>query len=209
MTFATRALPLDPRALAARVDAGRPALLASRAQMASLDNQALADLYRRFGPALHRRALSLLGDEQEALDVTQESFLALMTASGSLRGGASPFTVLYQIATFKAVDRLRRRSRWAGVLSEVAYDEDASWPQASAGESDARRVDAARDLAILTQGEKPQVLTAALLYFVEGYTTEEIGQTLDLSRKTVGKLLARFAQRARDRSKRLKEGQAA
>ena len=196
----------DPRT--ARVD-GRSALpLASRARMASLEQQALADLYRRFGPALHRRALGLLHDEQEALDVTQETFLAFMTARGSLRGEASPFTVLYQIATFKAVDRLRRRSRWAGVLGDLSYDElsDGSAP---CRDSDARRVEAARDLALLTRGEKPQALTAALLYFVEGYTTEEVGQTLDLSRKTVGKLLAGFARRARDRSKRMKEGQAA
>lgn len=46
-------------------------------------------------------------------------------------------------------------------------------------------------------------MTAAYLYFVERYTTEEIGQTLGLSRKTIGKYLAGFAERAQKRAARL------
>lgn len=170
-------------------------------------------LYRRFGPAVHRRAHSLLGDEHEAMDVTQETFLAYPRQKEQLRGEAAPFTVLYQIATYRAVDRLRRRARWSGVLemAELPDEENTDNVPAAAVASLAddggtRRVEAAQDLALLTQGEKPDVLTAALLYFVEGYTTEEVAQTMDLSRKTVGKMLAQFAERARKRRARLDSG---
>jgi len=47
------------------------------------------------------------------------------------------------------------------------------------------------------------VLNAAYMYFVERYTTEEIGQALGLSRKTIGKYLAGFTERARARAERL------
>ena len=175
--------------------------------MPGSEGQELADLYTRFGPAVHRRAYSILKDEQEALDVTQEVFLAYMRARASLRGEAAPFTVLYSIATNQALDRVRRKARWSGVLSSLkAPDEDEDDAIAEIPDSEERgaaRVDAARDLSLLTQGEKSEAVTAAFLYFVEGYTTEEIGQTLDLSRKTVGKLLARFADRARKRAARL------
>ncbi len=167
----------------------------------------VAQLYRRYGPAVHRRALSLLRDPQEALDVTQETFLAFLKQREGLRGEAAPFTVLYQIATYRAVDRLRRTSRWSGTLQvpDVSEDETTASGHAvgDADESGARRVEAAKDLALLTRGEKPDVLTAALLYFVEGYTTEEVAQTMELSRKTVGKMLAQFSERARKRKSRL------
>jgi RNA polymerase sigma-70 factor (ECF subfamily) len=173
----------------------------------------IEQLYRRFGPAVHRRALSLTRDAQEALDVTQETFLAFLKARSSLRSDASPFTVLYQIATYQSVDRLRRRSRWFGSVGRLDFaesqpDDDQTIHEATAHEGGARQVEAAQDLALLTKGEKPEVLTAAFLYFVEGHTTGEVAQVLDLSRKTVGKLLAQFAERARKRQARLEQGAA-
>jgi RNA polymerase sigma factor (sigma-70 family) len=178
--------------------------------MSAGDNSTLvADLYRRYGAAIHRRALSLVGDAQEALDITQETFLAYMKNLGNLRGEAAPFTVLYQIATYQSVDRLRRRSRWSGKVGNLHVDEDegdsnqVELEAATAHHGSAAQVEAAQDLAILTQGEDPQTIAAAMLYFVEGHTTEEVGEVLDLSRKTVGKLLAQFAERARKRKARL------
>lgn len=175
---------------------------------AEADSTSLADLYRRYAPAVHRRALGLVGDPQEALDVTQETFLAYLKGRSRLRGEAAPFTVLYQIATYQAVDRLRRRARWSGKLGELTWSEDddqreVAFDAATAYPGHASKVEAAQDLALLTRGEDPQTLTAAFLYFSEGHTTQEIGELLDLSRKTVGKLLARFTERCRKRSSRL------
>jgi RNA polymerase sigma-70 factor (ECF subfamily) len=167
-------------------------------------------LYRRFGPAINRRARAVLRDDQEAFDVTQDTFLAYMRGEASLRGEASHFTVLYQIATHKAVDRLRRNSRWSGVLGSLDIPEDgapahpAEW--ASSHEGGMERVEALRDLALLTDGEKPLVITAAVLYFVEGYTLEEVGEVLGLDRKKVSGLLHKFAERARRRSARFNPG---
>ncbi len=170
----------------------------------------LEALYRRHAPAIHRRALSLVKDPQEALDVTQEVFLAYLNGAHRLRGEAQPFTVLYQIATYQSLDRLRRRSRWHKRLAPVAplvNDEgETEEPDVPVAAEGAARVEAMQDLALLTQGEDAETLTAASLYFVEGHTTEEIAQALDVSRKTVGKLLAQFSERARKRAARLAPG---
>ncbi|HLL06222.1 MAG TPA: sigma-70 family RNA polymerase sigma factor [Myxococcaceae bacterium] len=166
-------------------------------------------MYRRFGPAINRRARSMLRDDEEALDVTQDTFLDFMRGAASLRGQASAFTVLYQIATHKAVDRLRKSSRWSGVLGSLEVQEESPEPSAAwttSHQGGLPRVEALRDLAILTEGEAPEVLTAAVLYFVEGYTLDEVAQTLDLSRKTLSTLLRQFADRARQRSLRLGRG---
>ena len=162
----------------------------------------VADLYKRYGAAIYRRARSLLDDEEEALDVMQEAFAAVLREKKLLATAASPFAMLYQIATNKALDRVRRRARWSAALNLNLRDESDA-PAADDDRASPRRVEAAHDLALLTEGERPEVLTAALLYFVEGYTTEEVGQSLDLSRKTVGKMLAAFATRAQERGARL------
>jgi RNA polymerase sigma-70 factor (ECF subfamily) len=171
----------------------------------SAEGDRLGELYRRYAPAVHRRAKSLLGgDEAEAYDVTQEVFLGWFQTESKLRGDAAPFTVLYQMATFKAVDRLRRRARWSARLTSLTVDEDAEGPalQVPARDDGAARVEAIGDVSLLTHGEDEQTLTCAVLYFVEGYTTDEIAQTLDVSRKTVGRALAAFADRAQKRATR-------
>lgn len=169
----------------------------------------LEGLYRRFGPAIYRRALRLLGDATEAHDVLQETFIAYMKSTEGLRGEAQPFTVLYQISTYQALDRVRRKARWRHVLPNMAEpDETESLPEVATPPSGVAQVEAAQDLALLTRGEDAQTLTAASLYFVEGCTTEETAQVLGLSRKTVGKLLAQFTARAKKRAARLDEGDA-
>ncbi|MBL8952404.1 MAG: sigma-70 family RNA polymerase sigma factor [Myxococcaceae bacterium] len=166
----------------------------------------LTELYRRYAPAVFRRARSLLaGDEAEANDVVQEVFLAYVKNQSKLRGEAQPFTILYQMATYQSVDRLRRSARWSNRLTSLSVDEDAEGPalQVPSRDDGAARLEAARDLALLTEGEDEQTLTCALLYFVEAYTTEEIAQSLGISRKTVGRALAAFAGRAQKRAARL------
>jgi len=176
----------------------------------ALSRQDAEALYRRFAPAVQRRALSLLRDEQEALDVTQEVFLGYLKTADKLRGEAQPFTVLYQMATYQALDRLRRKARWNAVVKPMdppaSSDGEAEVPDAPTPVDDAKRVEAAQDLALLTHGEDEQTLTAATLYYVEGCTTEEVAQVLDVSRKTVGRLLAQFSERAQKRAARFAPG---
>lgn len=189
--------------------AGLPVYIARQDMMGHATADHLDTLYRRFGPAVYRRARAVLRNEDEAFDVTQDTFLAYMQGQSSLRGEASSFTVLYQIATFKAVDRLRRNSRWSGVLGSLELRDDDvehSAPGALSHEGDLPRVEALRDLALLTEGEPAQILTAAVLYFAEGYTQEEVGRVLDLERKQVSDLIHGFAERARQRSFQLGKG---
>lgn len=172
----------------------------------------LAALYTRYSAAIHRRARFLLKDSEEALDVTQETFIAFMHDAVGGYTAASPFTVLYQIATYKAVDRLRSRSRWSGTLSLLDRLDTGNFADVqesvASSEGGLARVEALQDLAILTHGEKPQALTAAVLYFAEDHTMEEIAMVLRCSRRTIAKLLRQFAARARKRTNRLDKGSA-
>jgi len=159
-------------------------------------------LYRRWGISVYRRALRLLGDPEEALDVTQESFLSLFQRLGRVENEAAALGLLYQTATFQAVDRLRRQSRWSSRLARfmrpVSDEEDEE-----AHEREMRQVEAALDLALLTRGESSKALEAALLHFVEGYTLVEVGERLTVSGRTVERMLERLRERVRKRGARL------
>jgi RNA polymerase sigma-70 factor (ECF subfamily) len=171
-------------------------------------SQPLTDLdYLRYRPLLYKRAKRITGEPEEALDILQSTFESFMEMQkrGILRGEAAPYTVLFTIVTNKSMDWLRKRARYTGKL-ELRDDENFENtefnPAIATYPGDLNRVEAAQDLALLTQGEKPQVLTAAYLYFVEGNSAKQVGQSLNLSRQIVAEMLKQFVKRARARRAR-------
>lgn len=160
------------------------------------DGDDIAELYRRHAPALHRRCASIVGNAEEARDLVQETFARYISARAKFTDRASPFTVLYRIATNASIDRLRRR--------KTATEEELD-PETRAGDlgSEPRRIENLRDLAMLTHGLSEEELTVAVLHHLDGYTQESIASSLDLSRKTVGKILARFEDHVKKRAARM------
>ena len=160
----------------------------------------VAELYRKHAPALHRRCLGIVGNADDARDLVQETF-ARYLAAGDRFADATPFAVLYRIATNASIDRLRRRK----TASEDELDDNAS-PADSGSSADpnhtARRVDALHDLVFLTRGLSEEEVTVAVLHHLDGYTQDGIAESLDLSRRTVGKMLAKFEDHLKKRAAR-------
>jgi RNA polymerase sigma-70 factor (ECF subfamily) len=159
----------------------------------------VAELYRKYGHALYRRCLKLVGGDDEARDLVQETFVRYL--GGSWRAEASPFTILYRIATNAAFDRLRARR----AAPTESLDEEGSRALGATARGQGR-VESAVDLAALTRGLDPQDLVVAVLHHLDGYTQDEIAESLDLSRKTVGKVLARVEEHVRKRAARMGYG---
>lgn len=155
----------------------------------------IAELYKRHAPALHRRCASIVGNAEEARDLVQETFARFLSARTTF-DRASPFTVLYRIATNASIDRLRRR--------KTATEEELD-PEVRAGDlgNEPRRVDNLHDLALLTRGLTEEELTVAVLHHLDGYTQDGIAASLDISRKTVGKILGKFEEHVKKRAARL------
>jgi RNA polymerase sigma-70 factor (ECF subfamily) len=158
----------------------------------------IAELYRRHAPALHRRCASIVGNGEEARDLVQETFARYISARSTFTDKASPFTMLYRIATNASIDRLRRRKTGGG-------GEDELDPEVHAGDlgHEPQRVDKLHDLALLTRGLTEEELTVAVLHHLDGYTQDGIAASLDISRKTVGKILAKFEDHVKKRAARL------
>lgn len=163
--------------------------------MPAREGDEVAELYKQHAPALHRRCVSIVGDRDEARDLVQETFARYLATKDNWREHGSAFAVLYRIATNAAIDRVRRR-KTAGAEELHA--------EAHAGDlgHEPRRVDNLRDLAFLTKGLSEEELAVAVLHHLDGYTQEQVAAALDLSRRTVGKILGKFEEHVKKRAAR-------
>lgn len=126
-------------------------------------------------------ALRLVGNEHDARDVVQETYLRAYRSIGDFRGEASLSTWLYRICANCAANHLRRRSRRRTEpladlpeLADVraALDLDAV---ESAGDDRARLSKALRDLA-------PALRAVVVLHDLYGLDHEAIADELGISR---------------------------
>jgi len=103
--------PLPMTAVApGRPDApSHPASLLARAQTG--DREAFAQIVRLYQDRLYNAILRLVGNRDDAADLTQEAFTHALDKIGSFRGEAGVYTWLFRIAANLALSRMRRDQR--------------------------------------------------------------------------------------------------
>jgi RNA polymerase sigma-70 factor, ECF subfamily len=184
---ATRSVESGDRELAAR--AGR-------------DPEAFAALYERWAPRVRRFATARLGDADDAEDVVQEVFVALLRSLDSYEGRSRFGTWLLGIAHHKAC-RLRRRGLRAERACLAAPAERPAAPDADA------RLDAVRALercARTLESEASQGQRAAFwLYYARCRSAGEAARELRCSPESVRAQLSRVRRVLRTRAPGLAE----
>jgi RNA polymerase sigma-70 factor, ECF subfamily len=103
---------------------------ADLARIAAGDREALAGIYRRYSPGIYGYIRSIVLDQHEAEDLTQQTFIKLMTARPS---GADLPAWLLRVARNAAIDSLRRRQR------TLLRDPHAWMPGGTAPDEEVRR----------------------------------------------------------------------
>jgi RNA polymerase sigma-70 factor (ECF subfamily) len=176
----------DARAVA-RVRAGEP--------------EAFRDLMERHGRAVHRLALRMTGNEHDAEDVVQESFLRAYRNLDHFESRAQFGSWLYRIAANCAYDALRARARRLAPIDSTARDDDVAAAVATddpgpdrlaAGAEVRRRV--RRAMARMSVLER----SAFTLRHFEGLTTAEIAQTLGLHGEAAKQSVFRAVRKVRE-----------
>jgi RNA polymerase sigma-70 factor (ECF subfamily) len=160
----------------ARLDADlRPGELSGAIARAKAgDREAVRYLYLRFADNVYGYARSIVRDEHEAEDVTQQVFARLMTALARYEQRAVPFSAwLLRITHNAAIDHMRRRMN---VCEE---------PEAGEERSEARDQELVLGLRAALE-ELPEVQRqVVVLRHVGGYSPGEIAQALDRSEDAV------------------------
>lgn len=179
---------------------GREAAIVQRC--ASGDEAACADLVAEHQRMVVQLAINLLGDRDEALDLSQEVFLRVFRTIDRFRGQSSLRTWIYRIAVNQARNRHRfwsRRHR----ADQVSLDEHvaAHGEFLSGGESTPDRVLAQKELAGRLQHALDSLpfdqRTAIVLREIDGLSYEEIAFSLGVAIGTVKSRLTRARQALR------------
>ena len=170
--------------------------------------QAFDDVVKRYQDRIFNTMCRLLGDYQEAADLTQQAFLKAYLSLDQFRGSSTFYTWLYRIAVNTALDERKRRSRSPEVLSEsfaMSSEEDVRRLDGSATSDDPeeealgreRRLAVTRAVASLDDVHR----TVLVLRDIEGLNYEEIAEVAACPRGTVKSRLHRARLMLREKLK--------
>ena len=165
------------------------------------DNEALAEIYRRFVRRVFGLCRYMLHSRESAEDATSEVFLKLQRAIESYDGSTLFPKWLLRVAGNQCIDVLRRRQRGRKVIVEsedgAAVIEAASSEPSPLGAviSKEERATVRDTIARLPENYR---LPLVLRYYGE-LSYDEIAQQLDLERNYVAALIFRAKQELRRR----------
>ncbi len=148
----------------------------------------LRELYTRYGATVFNRCLYLLKDRAAAEDAMQDVFARALTGWSGFKAQASPATWLVKIATHHCLNQLRaERAGWRGLFerSERARSPVQNGPHVVETRDVVRKLLARFDV---------ETQAAAIHYFVDGMTLEEVAALLERSVPTIRKRLTHFAE---------------
>lgn len=145
------------------------------------------DIFQRHFSGVHGAVARLVGDADEAEDLTVEAFWRLWRTPGVEDGSCGPW--LYRVATRLGYNALRaRRRRSAYEQAAVEQGQMFGTGDDPAGEIE-RRLERQRVRAVLSRmpARQAQILNLR----VSGLSYREIAEALDVKSSSVGTLLAR------------------
>jgi RNA polymerase sigma-70 factor (ECF subfamily) len=137
-------------------------------------------LFRRFQLPLYVYVFELVRDEQAALDIVQEAFIAAARHIGGLREDAKFGGWLFGIAHQKCIQRWRKRREMLCEEIPEPPDDFADGPDDLLIRSEAE----AEFMNLLNQLPPPQ-RAVLLLHYLEDFSLEEIGRITETPPGTV------------------------
>jgi RNA polymerase sigma-70 factor, ECF subfamily len=166
------------------------------------DGDAYRALVDRHSRSVFRLAYRMTGNEQDAEDVVQETFLRAYKQLHRYEGRASFGTWLYRIASNYSLDLMRSRARHPQVAIEesAAPGTDALGAVASNAPGPDRLLfgdEVQRAVASTLKELSQQERTAFVLRHFEGQSIEEIGSSLGLSGNATKHSIFRAVQKLR------------
>ena len=167
------------------------------------DEDACAELVDEHQRLVFQLALNLLGDTQDALDLSQEVFLKVFRTLPSFRGRSTLRTWIYRITVNQAKNRLRwwrRRRRAQQVSLDEHVREHGDLPTESVGSSPdrvLRQKEIGDRLREALDGLPFDQRTAIVLREIDGLSYDEIAFTLGVAVGTIKSRLARARETLR------------
>ncbi len=160
-------------------------------------------LYRKYERRVYRQCYRMLGNQEDAEDMTQEVFLQLFRKAHTFRGESNFSTWLYRLTVNMVLMQLRRRRRWREAVTPLEMapgsDEASSDVLTVASTRPAQatnmldRIGLDNAIAQLSSGYRE----IFLLHDLEGYRHDEISKMLGISEGTSKSQLHKARNRMR------------
>jgi len=168
------------------------------------DPDAFEALFRKYQAYVYNISLGMLGNPEDAADITQEAFLRIHRGLNSFRGRSSFSTWLYRVSTNLCITELRRRKR-AGLEYLDDYEpsqraELTEKPRPTPVEA----MELAEERRVVHQVLRtlpPNYQAIMVLRHLQQLAYEEIAQVLGLSLSQVKTRLFRARRMFKDRFK--------
>lgn len=156
------------------------------------DERALRALWTRHAPHIDMVVRRLVGgDADTAADIAQEVWIQIFRALPSYRGDSQFSTWAHRIAVNRTLNALRKTRRLSSMETDVQED-------SAAVEPDHDRSFVAESIEAAAAKLSPGARAVFMLHDVEGYTHEEIAESLGIT--TGGSKSQLFKARAKLRS---------
>lgn len=175
------------------------------------DRGAFGQIVIRYQDRIYNSLLRLVGDPEEARELTQEAFTRALVKIDSFRGEAGPYTWLFRIAVNLAISQLRKvqRHRVFSLERPSSNGQAATDDQASSLLDRVKRNDESPDVIAERHEQHQQVLLALgrldaeyravlIMRDVEGFDYQQMADVLGLPLGTLKSRLFRARIALRD-----------
>jgi RNA polymerase sigma factor (sigma-70 family) len=163
------------------------------AQLKNNNRDAFEYLYERYSPALYGIVLKVVKDEEKAADAMQDTFLKIWKNISSYNAEKGTlFTWILNVARNTAIDKLRLDSKTEKVVSLSVTSESDISPDVSFNP-----VVNVIDLRAIVSALLPERRVLIEMVYFEGYTHEEVAESLKVPLGTVKSRIRKSLQELR------------
>ncbi|HCI55206.1 MAG TPA: RNA polymerase sigma factor [Bacteroidales bacterium] len=165
------------------------------------DKTAFGEIVNRYKSMVARTVKGMLGDTVFAEDLGQEVFIKLYDSLPGFRGEAKLSTYIQKIAINITLNEIKRRKRFFSMFSRSDDDEIHEYDVTDT--NDEERKDAREIVNKALQQLEPKFRVVVAMRMLQGYSTKETAEILDLPVGTVLSRLARGQEQMKKILKRL------
>jgi RNA polymerase sigma-70 factor (ECF subfamily) len=161
---------------------------------------AFDDLYKQYFNALYRFNYTLVGNAEEALDSTQETFIKLYRHLDTGKEIRDPKAWIYRVAANTCYNHLKRKKLFRHIIKENLQ------PDITPGDMEENLMKK-QEIKLLRKAidQLPARDRMILTLYKNGFSTLEIAGVIRVKKNSVGKILARSVEKL---SKLIKQGDA-
>ena len=165
------------------------------------DKEAFGQIVSRYQKMVARTVKGMLGDSVFSEDIGQEVFIKLYYSLSEFRGDAKLSTYIQKIAVNLTLNELKRRKRFFSLFSQQGNSE--MYELDIADYDNIERTETKEIVTKALQTLDPRFRVVVAMRMLQGYSTKETAEILDLPLGTVLSRLSRAQEQLRQILKKL------